>query len=237
MTGVLYASVVAMWIAVVVPTYLKRHDRRELERSLASPLTEQLERRRAAWAARPPLSPRQRAFIRRRRTLMALLTALVFTALLAATDRIPWFVVLAPLSGTSAFIRAAARAATAPRRRAPAQVRTAPAAAPAAPEWHHTTVAVPLPPTVNPRAWRPTAPVLPSYLTAEPARPVEQRAWTGEELLAEAAVVRQQRSDRIREAQAQFEQARAQAMERARQAALDASLEHEAYRGQRAVND
>ena len=49
MTGVLYAAVVAMWVAVIVPTYLKRHDRRELERSFASPLTDQLAVRRAGW--------------------------------------------------------------------------------------------------------------------------------------------------------------------------------------------
>jgi hypothetical protein len=56
-------------------------------------------------------------------------------------------------------------------------------------------------------------------------------------MLAEAAAVREQRTDRIREAQQRFEQARAAAMERARQAALDASRAHEAQRGQRAVNE
>lgn len=235
MTGLLYALVVALWVAVIVPTYLKRHDRRELERAFASPLTEQLVARRAAWAARPRLTPRERAFLRRRRVLMTLLTTVFAAILLAATNRLPWYAPVLPVAATVAFLRAAVRVATRQHATALAPRRAQPSAADA---WRAATVAVATTSAANPRAWRPAAPVLPTYLTAAPA-PVrgDQRPWTSTEMLAEAAAVREQRTDRIREAQQRFEQARAAAMERARQAALDASRQHEAQRGQRVVNE
>lgn len=228
MTGLLYAAVVGMWVAVIVPTYLKRHDRRELEKAFASPLTEQLAARRAAWVARTRMTPQQRAFVRRRRVLMTLLTWLVFTTLLVATGRLPGYALVVPAAATGGFVRAAIRAAARASVRVP-RTRTTAAPTNAGTQWQRTTMVTPVTPPANPRAWRPAAPVLPSYLTAAPA-PMRGEPWTSADMLAEAAAVRQERSERIRQAQERFEQARSAAMERARQAAQDAAREHDARR-------
>jgi len=73
MTGLLYLIVIVMWAAVLFPIFLKKHDQAQLHKSVG------IKRQLTAlhWQKRVTPTPRQQAFIRRRRTLMTLLTATV----------------------------------------------------------------------------------------------------------------------------------------------------------------
>ena len=76
MTGLLYLIVVVMWAVVLVPIWLKSHDRAQVEKGLREEGEATAKWR---WQQREPKSSRQLAFIRRRRAAMTLFTALVAT--------------------------------------------------------------------------------------------------------------------------------------------------------------
>ena len=233
MSGLLFLFILVVWAALMVPTYLRRHDYRTLERQFETPLTEQLRER---WATRPQHTPQQRAFHRRRRVLMTLLTSLVITSLFAAAGRIATYWLLVPLGLTAVFIAAAVSAVNQQTATVHRPVQR-PAARPVVtPTYHHTTVSVPVAAPANPHAWKPNPMPLPSYLTADRAGSAA-RTWTAQDMLAQAEVIRAERSQRIREAQDRFESARAAAMERARLASLAADQTIASYRDQRASGD
>lgn len=241
MTSVLFLLVIAMWVAIVIPTFLTRHDRRELERSFQKPLTEQLEQR---WKMmqRPAPSARERAFRRRRRVMMTLLTSLVATLTLGLTHTISLLWILPPLLLFAAFIAAASRAVKKQQIR-PQQLRTT--TNPRDAVSTSTTAATRTTATSQAgslNTWRPHTTPLPTYMTANQAvsSPLgysSTRPWTSAEMLDQAAALREQRTARFQEAQARLEEARARALERARIASNSAMRANREYQDPRAVNE
>ncbi|CAB4343345.1 MAG: hypothetical protein F2839_06280 [Actinobacteria bacterium] len=238
MTSLLYLLVIAMWVAIVIPTFLTRHDRRELERSFQKPLTEQLEQR-FKWAHREPPTARQRSFHRRRRVMMTLLTWLAITLVLGMTHTISRWWIAIPLALLSAFIAAAARAVSKqqiqPRVRSSAarQAMSAPAARVAQAQNNGSGTL---------RGWRPHTTPLPSYMTANQAATSPrgynaQRPWTSVEMLGQAEILRNERNARFQEAQLRLEEARARALEKARLASKSALRANREYLDPRAVNE
>ncbi len=244
MTGLLYFMVIVMWIVILLPLYLKRHDREELERMLAEPLVDQLAQRWETFKPEP-ITTREQAFIRRRRVLMALLTWLIATALLSATGHVSLYWIIAPLLSTLAFGAAAyANAKNASQRVARTQrpadlpVLREPSADNTQISQTSTGITIPQAPS---RTWRPIESPLPSYVTADKATPYPrgidaEKPWTSADMLAQAAAMRAAQADRIKQAQKRLEEARALAMEKARRAAI-AAAEQEAVRRKRAANE
>ncbi len=247
MTGLLYLIVVGMWGLVFVPIYLKNHDREQLESELIAD-EGSVQQPKWRWARREAPTPRQRAFIRRRRVFMGLLTMLIATTVAGLTGHISLVWVVIPVALNLSFVGLAAAAA----KKQPIARPLAPQAAVATP------VAAPFTPTVatpvaqrrpetqadaaKPRTWKPVESPLPSYVTADRAsaftRGIEaDKPWTAQEMLEQAAVLREERAERIRQAQQRLEEARAMAMEKARRAALAANQVSDISRDKRAVGE
>lgn len=226
MTGLLYFIVIAMWASVLIPIGLKNHDRRSLEKNLG---IENQGGSRWHWQTRDELTPRQRAFIRRRRTIMFLLTSLVATIALSTAGTISYGFIAIPVLLIGAFGYAAAKQPLPAR----PVVRVAPKPAQQnipAPTVSKvvTTKTVEEKVEVQKRTWTPVETPLPSYVTADRAsayaRKIEaDRPWTGQEMIDAAVKLREQRAQKLKEAQARLEEARALAMENARRAAMAAN--------------
>lgn len=229
MTGFIYLLVLVIWAVILIPMWLKNHDTASEE--VASEKSEHTFVV-AHFLNRPELTARQRAFRRRRRTTMGLLTALIASIFLAAAGSIPTFVVALPALALLGFIGMAAFYAyeAAQRSRPATAVRTHTT------QVHETRVQrteaasaqqteqVATRPT---RAWVPRETPEPSYVTAsrEPVarRNIDaQRPWTGQDMIEQAEAMRATRMARLNEATERLEQARAIAMERARNAAASA---------------
>lgn len=225
MTGLLYFIVIAMWASVLIPIALKNHDRKNLEKSLL-PAGEKLPR--WHWQSREKLSTRQRAFVRRRRVAMTLLAAFFASVVLASAGKISfaWIVLPVGLLGGFGFA-AAKRPQPAPVvRRVTKPVATPTVSAPTSKVVVETVVEEKV--EVQKRSWVPVETPLPAYVTAERAasfaRNIEaDRPWTGQEMIDAAVKLREQRAQKLKEAQARLEEARALAMENARRAAMAAN--------------
>ena len=226
MTGLLYFIVVLMWASVLIPIGLKNHDRRNLEKSLSLD-SDEFETPRWHWRSRDELTARQRSFIRRRRVAMILFSGLIATVILATAGNISFAWIALPTSLIFAFGVAAKKSTTLASPR--------PVVRPIAPEVQpekvksvaKTTVAKTIKENVEiqKRTWVPIEIPLPSYVTAERAtaysRKLEaNRPWTGQEMIDAAVKLRQQREQKLIEAQARLEEARALALENARRAAI-----------------
>lgn len=225
MTGLLFFIVIAMWASVLIPIGLKNHDRKSLEKSL---LQDGQQINRWHWQARESLNPRQRAFLRRRRAAMFLLSLLVGTIVMSAAGKISFAWVVLPIVLLVGFTKAAAKIPTPVR-----SVKPRGSFAQAQP-----TQVIPVSKVVveriveekveiQKRSWIPVETPLPSYVAAEraaaQARKVEvERNWTNQEMIDAAVELRNQRVAKLKEAQARLEQARALALENARRAALAA---------------
>jgi hypothetical protein len=242
MTGLLYLIVVVMWAVVLVPIWLKSHDRAQVEKGLREEGEVAIKWR---WQQREPMSSRQLAFVRRRRAAMTLLTALVATIVLSASGRISAFWIAAPTFLIAGFAIAAARNAKhAPRpmRMTQKQDETAPRTQPAVPD--HRTEIISLSETVTEtrRTWQPVETPLPSYVKADKAttysRVIDsEKPWTGQDMVEQAELLKSQRAERIQESQKRLEEARAIAMEKARKAALAAAQIYPEVAEKRAVNE
>lgn len=245
MTGVLYLIVIAMWAVVLVPIFLKRHDRRALEQEVIKSDASSVFPK---WhfASRAPMTPLEKAFVRRRRVFMGLLTTLVATFVAGLTGSVSMFWVALPATLNFAFVIAASNAAT----REQAQLRPHVV--------RHNVNNIPVAPAVQtqpaaqkpivkineekPRTWKPVETPLPAYVTAQRAtsftRALEaDRPWTSQEMLEQAAKLQEERAERIKQAQQRLEEARALAMEKARRAALAAAQNEQITRSQRAVGE
>lgn len=241
MTSFIYLLVVVIWAVILVPMWLKNHDEvREETATEKSHHTFVV----AHFMNRPELTPRQRAFRRRRRTLMGLLTGLISSVFLAAAGSIPVFVIAIPALALLGFIGMAAYYA----------YETAQRTRPATSARMHTTQvhatraettqivdasAAPQSEVKNSRSWIPRETPEPSYVKAarEPItlRNLDaQRPWTGQDMIEQAEALRATRMARLNEATERLEQARAIAMERARNAA--ASAERNATRAIEIMN-
>lgn len=248
MTGLLYLIVIAMWGLVFVPIYLKNHDREQLESELVAD-EGSIQQPKWRWAHREAPTARQRAFIRRRRVFMVLLTSLVATVVAGITGHISMLWIVVPVLLNLGFVGLAAAAA----KQQPLVRQQAPHMAPQQTASHvastNPTVAVPVvhkpqkqQQSTAPRTWKPVESPLPSYVTAERAstftRGIESdKPWTAQEMLEQAAVLKEERAERIRQAQQRLEEARALAMEKARRAALAANQVSDNVREQRAVGE
>jgi len=242
MTGLLYLIVVVMWAVVLVPIWLKSHDRAQVEKGLREE-GELVTKWR--WQQREQLPPRQLAFIRRRRVAMILFTALVATVVLSAAGKIAVFWVAAPTFLIAGFTAVAARnAKQAPRvkRQVRSHDESAPRTQAAIPD--HRTEIISLTETVTEtsRTWQPVETPLPSYVKADKAttysRVIDsEKPWTGQDMVEQAELLKSQRAARIQESQKRLEEARAIAMEKARKAALAAAQTYPEVAEKRAVNE
>jgi len=230
MTAVLYLIVIAMWTVVLVPIWLKGHDNAQLEKKLAA-----LGEATPKWRMRQreELTPAQRGFVRRRRTMMGLLTAAITSILLSASGVISIFVVALPVGALIAFVTAAVRKTrvettrTSRASQAYTTQRTSTVAQQANTLEATVTQTQNVEP-VNPRAWRPSEAYVPGYVTApratsQPRVLDAQKPWTADDMLEQAAVLRANRNARVKETQLRLEEARALAMEKSRKAALAAA--------------
>ena len=225
MTGLLFFIVFAMWASVLIPIGLKNHDRRNLEKSL---LTDGQQINRWHWQAREDLTPRQKAFIRRRRVAMVLLTALVSTVVMSTAGRISFFWIALPTILIALFSYAASKAPSPSTTIRPAELIQ--------PQTTQTisnsTVVVEKTfeqkTEIQKRTWVPIEIPMPSYLTAERAKASDRtnnsaRTWTSQEMIDAAVKLTEHRAQKLKEAQARLEEARALAMENARRAAVAAN--------------
>lgn len=229
MTGLLFFIVVAMWGSVLIPIALKNQDRRNLEKSL---LVADQKLPRWHWQQRESLSPRQLAFVRRRRVAMTLLASLVATVVMSTAGKISfgWITIPAGLIGSFVFIAKKNRVDF---------VRPVQRVAKAPSQDLHETQAIPLGKVivekiveekvqVQKRTWVPVETPLPSYVQADKAAAIARRnerhaAWTNQDMVDAAVRLRQERAQKLEQAQARLEEARALAMENARRAAMAAN--------------
>ena len=242
MTGLLYLIVVVMWAVVLVPIWLKSHDRAQVEKVLREEGELAVKWR---WQQREPMSPRQIAFVRRRRAAMILFTALVATIVLSAAGRISVFWIAAPTLLIAGFAAVAARNAKhAPRlsRKLQSEDETVPRTQAAIPDKRTEVIALTESVTETRRTWQPVETPLPSYVNADKAttysRVIDsEKPWTGQDMVEQAELLKSQRAERIQESQKRLEEARAIAMEKARKAALAAAQTYPEIAEKRAVNE
>lgn len=244
MTGLLYLIVIAMWGAVLVPIWLKNHDRAKVENSVRE--TSVSREPKWHWAKREVLDAKQQAYVRRRRVLMTLISLVIGTIVMSASGNLsPIFAVL-PVLLLAGFILTATRVANAAKQKSVvnAQSRQAPAAPMVAGTAVQTTSAVGLSAQVpqNSHAWAPVESPVPSYVLAArateyPRKLDAQKPWTAQEMLEQAAQLRESRAVRLKEAQQRLEEARAVALEKARKAALGAAQVTYETQERRAANE
>ena len=242
MTGLLYLIVVVMWAVVLVPIWLKSHDRAQVEKVLREEGELAVKWR---WQQREPMSPRQIAFVRRRRAAMILFTALVATIVLSAAGRISVFWIAAPTLLIAGFAAVAAgNAKHAPRlsRKLQSEDETVPRTQAAIPDKRTEVIALTESVTETRRTWQPVEIPLPSYVKADKAttysRVIDsEKPWTGQDMVEQAELLKSQRAERIQESQKRLEEARAIAMEKARKAALAAAQTYPEIAEKRAVNE
>jgi hypothetical protein len=240
MSGLLYFIAFAMWAVVTVPIWLRSRDERNIEQTIA--IQEGVEYG-WRWAKREPLTGIELAYARRRRTLMVLLTLLVASFLGGTSGAFSPLWIAPPVLLIALFAAAAMRfnqlhqpkpvKVTAPTK------AQRPVVANVTPEV--TAVEVPAPPVTvidssvvadeapaQVRTWAPTPLPEPDYVIANRATVVPRnldadRPWTGQDMVAQAELIRATREARMQEAQLRIEQARALATEKARQAAIAAA--------------
>ena len=222
MTGLLYLMVIVMWAVVLVPIWLKSHERSRIEETLRE--VGELPAK-WHWAKRQPRDARTQAFIRRRRTFMTLLSALIASILMSASGAISPFLIVLPAGLLVAFLSAAFKAARAPQRVPNPLARTA--TAPVAQTVVTVETAVPVAKQEESRSWQPVESPIPSYVraakaTAYPRNLDAQKPYTSAEMLEQAAALREERAKRLKAAKLRIEEARAVSMEKARKAALGA---------------
>ena len=231
-----------MWAVVLVPIWLKSHDRAQVEKGLREEGEASAKWR---WQQREPKSSRELAFIRRRRAAMTLFTALVGTVVLSTSGRISAFWIAAPTLLIVGFTAVAARNAKyAPRPLRQNQIKeeTAPRTQAAAPDHRTEIIALTETVTETRRTWQPIETPLPSYVVADKAttysRVIDsEKPWTGQDMVEQAELLKAQRAARIQESQKRLEEARAIAMEKARKAALAAAQTYPEVAEKRAVNE
>ena len=242
MTGLLYLIVIVMWAVVLVPIWLKSHDRAQVEKGLR--IEGEIENK-WRWQQRAPMSPRQLAFVRRRRVAMALFTALAATLVLGLAGKIPIYWSALPTLLIAVFGAVAAKnARSAPRKviNPVSQDQSAPRTQPAVPNQVTEIVSLTETVTETRRTWQPVETPLPSYVNAEKATAYarvldSEKPWTGQDMVEQAELLKAQRAARIQESQKRLEEARAVAMEKARKAALAAAVSYPEVAEKRAVNE
>jgi hypothetical protein len=237
MTGLLYLMVIVMWAVVLVPIWLKKHERSRLEETLRE--VGELPAK-WHWAKRQPRDARTKAFIRRRRTLMALLSALIGSILMSASGAISPILIVVPAGLLIAFISAAFKVTRAPQR--VVQPRPQHFAAPAPQTIVATETAVPTAAQDATRTWQPVESPIPSYVraakaTAYPRNLDAQQPYTSAQMLEQAAALREERAKRLKAAQLRIEEARAVSMEKARKAALGAVERHQPVAQSSAIDE
>ena len=244
MTGLLYLMVIVMWAVVLVPIWLKSHERSRIEQTLRE--VGELPAK-WHWAKRQPRDVRTQAFIRRRRALMTLLSALIGSILMSASGVISPFLIVLPAGLLVAFLSAALKVNRAPKRVSPA-ARTQMVATPAPQAAISTEAVLPVAHADESRRWQPVESPVPSYVraakaTAYPRNLDAQKPYTSQEMLEQATALREERSKRLKAAQLRLEEARAVSMEKARKAALGAverkhpAMQQSAIDEPRAVNE
>jgi len=244
MTGLLYLIVIVMWAAVLFPIFLKKHDQAQLQKSVGIKRSIPALR----WQKRVTPTARQQAFIRRRRTLMSLLTATIVLVLAGLSGLIPLILALVPVILLVTFVAAAVKNGNKLIAIPDAPVRTSMAAGSVL-SGTQATVAIKLEtpitetaPVVQATTWQPVEPPMPAYVragraTAVPRAIDAQKPWTGQDMVEHATRLRQQHTERIKEAHKRLEEARALSMEKARRAALSVRPVEIAGEQDRAVNE
>lgn len=242
MTGLLYLIVVVMWAVVLVPIWLKSHDRAKAENGLREQGEVLIKWR---WQQRTRMSPRQLSFVRRRRVAMILFTALVATIVFGTAGKISAFWIAVPtflIAGFAAAAAQSAKQARHPIRQSQIKDESLPRTQPAIPDQRTEIISLTNNVTETRRTWQPIETPLPSYVKADKAttysRVIDsEKPWTGQDMVEQAELLKSQRAERIQESQRRLEEARAIAMEKARKAALAAAQIYPEVAEKRAVNE
>ena len=225
MTGLLYLIVIGMWAAVLLPIFLKKYDQTQLNKSVG--IGDEIR----TWRLQPKAesTARQQAFVRRRRVVMALLTAFVLSLLAGLSGLIAGYWALVPAVLLALFVYVAIRQGH--------KLSSQPVAVQSPSMSLHfseqTTVAVILDEpivasqedSVVANTWVPVEPPVPAYVKAAKASAIpraidSQKPWTGQDMVEHAAKLKAEQVQRRQEATKRLEEARALAMEKARRAAL-----------------
>ena len=242
MTGLLYLIVVLMWAVVLVPIWLKSHDRAQVEKGLREEGEGAIKWH---WQQRQPMSPRDLAFVRRRRVAMTLFAALIATIVLGAAGMISLYWAVTPTFLIVSFGAIAAKNARfAPRLQHSQESLEdlAPRTQAAVPVHRSQIISLTEKVTETRRTWQPVETPLPSYVKADRATTFSrvldaEKPWTGQDMVEQAEILKAQRAARIQESQKRLEDARAIAMEKARKAALAAAQTYPKVAEKRAVNE
>ena len=226
-----------MWAAILVPIWLKNHDRAKVEKTIAEQTSTPL-----SWkiAPRNPASRKHQAHVRRRNVLVSLLAAVVTSAVFVILGVVPFYILLLPIGLLVAFTSAAARVATTtPRRVSTAPVSSQPLQQPVSVS-HSSEIESDS--ESDDRVWQPVEPPVPSYVRMQRAGSGSQsadvrRSWTAQDMLEQAARVREERAKQMKESQRRIVEARAVALEKVRKAAIGTPTVVEQESSQRAVNE
>ena len=227
-----------MWAAILVPIWLKNHDRSKVAETFVKEASEPV-----AWkmAPRRPVSRKKQAYVRRRNVLVSLLASVVLTAILVILNVLPFVVLLVPVGLLVAFTSVAAKVATS----APRQVVSARSSSHTMQQAEHVDEAVNVIEETaenNERAWQPVEPPVPSYVRMQKANSSggttdARRSWTAQDMLEHAAQLREERATRAKESARRLEEARAVALEKVRKAAIGNQPNPDQDAGPRAVNE
>jgi len=228
MTGLLYLIIIGMWAAVLFPIFLKKYDQSQTNKSVG--LKNDIKS--WHWQPKPESTPRQQAFVRRRRVVMGLLTAVIGTFLAGMSGVLPIYLAIVPVVLLVLFVYVAIRQGH--------RITQTPVQAPilatsqTVASSQHATVIVAVD-RVNEiveqesasNTWQPVEPPLPAYVKAARASDIPRgidatKPWTGQDMVEHAAKLRTEHAQRIKQAQKRLEEARAISMEKARRAALSA---------------
>ena len=228
MTGLLYLIIIGMWAAVLFPIFLKKYDQSQTNKSVGL----KHEIKSWHWQPKPEETPRQQAFVRRRRVVMGLLTAIIGTFLASMSGVLPIYIAVVPVVLLALFVYVAISQGH--------KITQTPVQAPifamsqtvANSQQETVVVAVDrLYETIEQETagntWQPVEPPLPAYVKAARASDIPRgidatKPWTGQDMVEHAAKLRTEHAQRIKQAQKRLEEARAISMEKARRAALSA---------------
>ena len=238
MTGLLYLIVIVMWAAILVPIWLKNHDRSKVVKSIEKETTEPI-----TWKIAPkrPVSRKKQAYIRRRNVLISLLASVVFTAILVILSVVPFVTLLLPVALLIAFTSAAAKVATASSRPV-SRVQIPQPASEHEQSVDAASASITEVAQENARAWQPVESPVPSYVRIQRAGSSSsaadaRRSWTAQDMLEQAAQLREARAAQMKESQRRLEEARAVALEKVRKAAIGNQGNADQESGPRAVNE
>lgn len=228
-----------MWAAILVPIWLKNHDRAKVTKTLVKETSQPV-----TWkiAPRRPVSRKKQAYVRRRNVLVSLLATVVVNAILVVLSVLPFITLVIPVGLLLAFTSVAAKVATSSSRQVSRSTIKAPSVVQHTAQTTEAAEQIDDAPASNERTWQPVEPPVPSYVrmqrTGSASTAADSRkSWTAQDMLEHAAQLREERAARMKESQRRLEEARAVALEKVRKAAIGTPVATDQESTPRAVNE